>query len=455
MDRYGGWTDSGMIGPSITVRRQRLEGLQKFLIDHHQIIKDALYSDLRKSPQEADLTEIGVVLSEIGCALKNLKNWMRPRRLRLPLSYLPASASLVPEPLGSVLIISPWNYPLQLALAPLVGALAAGNTATIKPSELAPATAEILSLVPHYVPGVSVVLGGVEETTALLTQDFDHIFFTGGGAVGRIVMEAAAKNLTPVTLELGGKSPTWLDSSVNLGAAARRIAWAKFINAGQTCVAPDYLMCPPSMVDDVVAAINNAVHAMWGENPQDSHDYGRIINDRHFERLLALKPDAISDRNDLYVAPTVFAAENTTHDSMSEEIFGPLLPVIGMELAEAIEYVKSGPKPLAIYVFGREAKKHFVEQTSSGAVGSGVALLQAGATGIPFGGIGASGMGAYHGKSSWNTFTHMKPVISKPLFPDTLRMIQPPYSPLKTAIIHMVARIENTWGSLAQRGRES
>ncbi len=423
-------------------RRSRLLGLRTFVNENREQIMEALYSDLRKSPAEASMTEIGVVLDEIACALRNLRKWNAPKPLNAPFMFWPASAKLVQEPLGRVLIISPWNYPFQLALTPLVGAIAAGNAAVLKPSELAPYTSALLAKhLPKYVPGVEVVLGGIPETTALLEERFDLIFFTGSTRVAHVVMEAASKHLTPAILELGGKSPTWVDESVNLKAAARRIAWAKFVNAGQTCVAPDYVMAPPNLVDGLVKEIQLAISKMWGSNPQNSADYGRIINEQQLDRLHALYPDAVIDKADRYMAPTVFRLHDLDSEIMKEEIFGPLLPVIPMNIDEAIAHVNAGEKPLALYVFGKAAKDRFVSETSSGAVGVGIGLIHAGATSLPFGGVGSSGIGAYHGEESWRSFSHLKPVLTKPLWPDTLKMVQPPYSPLGKLVLQFKERL--------------
>lgn len=426
----------------IEVRRERLRGLLAMIHENERAIEQALFTDLHKSAEEAQLTEIQVVTAEIHHALANLRRWNRTRRIPVPVAFQPARAVLVPEPLGRVLIIAPWNYPFQLAIAPLVGAIAAGNQVVVKPSEVSAATSALLAeLLPRYVSGVEVVLGGIPETTQLLSQRFDFIFYTGNKQVGSIVMTAAAKHVTPVTLELGGKSPVWIDQTVNLRAAARRIAWAKFVNAGQTCVAPDYVMCPPHMVEQVVNAIEGAVVEMWGEDPSQSPDYGRIINERQFERLMNLWPTATANSAEKYIAPTVFHLDDVEAPVMEGEIFGPLLPVIPFELDAAIDFVNGRDKPLALYVFGRQARARFVEETSSGAVGAGVALIHAGASTIPFGGVGASGMGAYHGKASWRTFTHLKPVLEKPLWPDTLRLVQPPFGKAKRLALRIIGSL--------------
>ncbi|GGZ93818.1 aldehyde dehydrogenase [Streptomyces subrutilus] len=444
-----GLFDSGATRP-LAGRVARLKALRAMLTENQADWESALWADLHKSAGEAQLTEIGVVLAEIGHTLRHLRRWARPRRGPVPAVLWPARARLVPEPLGVVLVIAPWNYPVQLLLNPLVGVLAAGNTAVLKPSELAPATSALIArLVPRYFPdgAVRAVEGGVPETTELLAQRFDHIVFTGGGPVGRIVMRAAAEHLTPVTLELGGKSPVWFDDDARLHQAARRLAWAKFTNAGQTCVAPDYVMTTPDRVPALVAALETAIADLWGADPRAARDYGRIVNDRQFDRLVSLL-DGVDvavggdhDRTERYLAPTVVTVPaaggrpaigpDAAHAVLREEIFGPVLPVVTVESAEqAVEVVNGWDKPLALYVFtsSTRTRRLFEQQTSSGAVVHDAGLIHVAATGLPFGGVGASGMGAYHGAHSWRTFSHLKPVLHKPLAPDTLRLAQPPFT---------------------------
>lgn len=439
--------DSGAT-KSIDSRMKHLRALRAMLTENESAFEGALWTDLHKSPAEAQITEISVTIGEINHALRHLRRWLRPSRGPISLAMSPGRAKLVPEPLGVVLIIAPWNYPMQLLLDPLTGVLAAGNTAVVKPSELAPATSALIArLVPQYFPdgAVRVVEGGVPETTELLTCKFDHIVFTGGGAVGRIVMRAAAEHLTPVTLELGGKSPVWFDDDANLNDAARRLAWAKFTNAGQTCVAPDYVMTTPERVPALVAALEEAIEQMWGPDPRVSGEYGRIINERQFDRLVGLL-DGVQvnigghhERSERYIAPTVVTVDGETAavgpdaavPVLREEIFGPILPIVPVASAEqAVRIVNGWDKPLALYVFSAsvETRTLFERNTSSGAVVHNAGIVHAGSTGLPFGGIGASGIGAYHGVHSWRTFTHLKPVLTKPLKPDTLGLVQPPTS---------------------------
>jgi len=443
--------ESGTTKP-LAWRTRQLTALRALLTENGPEIEAALHIDLHKNPTESHLAEIGFVLGEIDNTLKHLRRWLRPKRVGVPGAVMPATASVVREPLGLVLVIAPWNYPVQLLLAPVVGALAAGNAVIMKPSELAPATSETLArLVPRYLDNraVAVVEGAVDETTELLQQRFDHIFYTGNGAVGRIVMRAAAEHLTPVTLELGGKSPVYVDESVDLALAARRIAWGKYMNAGQTCVAPDYLMAPPDVAQRLHAHLADAIHELYGQHPALSADYGRIVNDRQFARLNALLADGrvsvggSADSDDRYIEPTVLADVDWDDPVMQQEIFGPILPILTVSgHDEAIRRINAGDKPLALYVFSSraEVRKRFITETSSGALGFGIPTAHLIVPGLPFGGVGASGTGAYHGEHSIETFSHVKPVLAKPLAPDTMRLVYPPYTPAKDGFIRGLLR---------------
>ncbi|MEV6717462.1 aldehyde dehydrogenase family protein [Lentzea sp. NPDC051208] len=439
--------DAGTTRP-LAARTAGLRALRALLTENEAAFEAALWSDLHKNAGEAQLTEIGVVLAEIGHTMRHLRSWSRSRRAPVPLGLWPARARLVPEPLGVVLVIAPWNYPMQLLFGPLVGVLAAGNTAVLKPSELAPETSALIArLVPAYFPDgtVRVVQGGVPETTELLAQRFDHIVFTGSGTVGRIVMRAAAEHLTPVTLELGGKSPVWFDDDAHLDQAARRLVWAKFTNAGQTCVAPDYVMTTPDRIPALVQALRKAIADLWGADPRASEDYGRIVNERQFDRLVSLLDGTNvviggdHDRAERYLAPTVVTLSggrlsvgpDAAHAVLREEIFGPVVAVVAVDSAEqAIDVVNAWDKPLALYVFtsSSRTRRLFEQRTSSGAVVHDAGLIHVVVSGLPFGGVGASGMGAYHGHYSWNAFSHLKPVLRKPLAFDTLRLAQPPFT---------------------------
>ncbi|WP_066038567.1 aldehyde dehydrogenase family protein [Herbiconiux solani] len=443
--------DSG-ITCSLRWRTRQLEALKRMLVERSAEFEDALFADLGKNPAEAQLTEIGIVLAEIEHTLAHLRGWLRPRRVRVPLGLAPATASTMLEPLGVVLVIAPWNYPVQLLLAPVVGALAAGNAVLLKPSELAPATSALMAeLVPQYLDNraVTVVEGGVEITTELLAERFDHIFYTGNGAVGRIVMTAAAKHLTPVTLELGGKSPVYVDDTVDLAAAARRIAWGKFMNAGQTCVAPDYLLATRPVADALVPHLIDAIAELYDGDPRSSSSYGRIINDKQFTRLTGLLEGETvltggrSDERTRYLAPTVLGDVDRHAPVMQQEIFGPLLPIVTVTgLDDAIGFIRAGEKPLALYAFtnSKTAARRILTETSSGAVGFGAPVAHLGVAGLPFGGVGESGMGNYHGRRSIETFSHEKAVLTKRLVPDTLRLVYPPFTEKKDGFIRGLLR---------------
>ena len=433
-------------------RRAQLKALRALLLENSVRLEDALRTDLNKAPTETQVLEIGVILSEIDYTLKHLKRWVRPRRVSVPGSAIPASASIVREPLGVVLVIAPWNYPLLLLLSPFVGALAAGNAVVLKPSELAPtASALVAELIPRYLDpkGIAVIEGGVPETTALLAQRFDHIFFTGNGRVGRIVLEAAASTLTPVTLELGGKSPVFIDESVDIPLAARRIAWGKFVNAGQTCVAPDYVLATPQAGRKLASELTVAIRELYGADPAGSPDYGRIVSDAQFDRLEPMLGDGRvaaggeSEREGRYIAPTVLTDVAPDSPVMQEEIFGPILPILEVAGAEeAIRFIVERDKPLALYVFSEREKvrRRFITGTSSGAIGFGVPVIHLGVPGLPFGGIGPSGMGSYHGVRSMDVFSHDKAILSKPMRPDTLRLIYPPYTESKDRFVRGIFR---------------
>ncbi|WP_217181778.1 aldehyde dehydrogenase family protein [Streptomyces sp. AC495_CC817] len=440
---------SGRTRP-VSWRRAQLRALRTLLTDHAQELGEALRADLGKSPTEAFTTEIGFTVNEIDHTLAHLKAWLRPRRTGVPLALAPARARLVREPLGTVLIISPWNYPVQLALAPLVGALAAGNCAVVKPSELAPATSAALArLLPlHLDPqAVAVVEGGVPETTALLEQRFDHIFYTGNGTVGRIVMTAAARHLTPLTLELGGKSPAVVEPGTDLATAARRIVWGKFMNTGQTCVAPDYVLAVGETAAALEPHLASAVREMYGDDPATSPHYGRIVSTRHFDRLVGFLKDgrtvvgADHDRDSRYIAPTVLADVDPGAPVMNEEIFGPVLPVVAVpDLDAALSFITERDKPLALYAFtaSADSKRRLTAETSSGALAFGVPNAHLTVPGLPFGGVGESGFGRYHGEHSVDTFSHTKAVLDKPLFADPLRLAYPPFTTWKDRLLRLL-----------------
>ena len=434
----------------LAARRTQLEALRAMLVDHEADFLAALRADLGKSATEARLTETGFLLNEVSEALGHLHVGTRPSKVRLPLKLGPGRAQVVPEPLGTVLIIAPWNYPLQLTLAPLIPALAAGNTVVLKPSEIAPATsAAIARFVGEYLDPsvVRVVEGGVPETTALLAERWDHVFYTGNGTVARVVLRATAEHLTPTTLELGGKSPAIVTATANLGVAARRIAWGKFTNAGQTCIAPDYVLVHTSVAERFVAGLVAEIRTMYGDDPARSGDYGRIVNAHHVERLQGLlegggythvATGGTIDAANRYIAPTVLTGVDPSAPVMAEEIFGPILPVLTYEhgVAEATEFVAARDKPLALYVFTADPAEadHVIANTSAGGVTVNHALMHVAVPGLPFGGVGPSGMGAYHGKAGFDTFSHAKPVLRRTFRPDP-RIAYPPYTALKQRLL--------------------
>ncbi|MET8766284.1 aldehyde dehydrogenase family protein [Streptomyces sp. NPDC004658] len=409
-------------------RTGRLRRLRAMLTERGADLAAALDADLGKSRTEAYRTEIDFTVREIDHTLEHLADWLRPEPAPVP-AHLGADATAWTQydPLGVVLVIAPWNYPAQLLLAPVVGALASGNAVVAKPSELAPATSAALAeLIPAYLDtdAVAVVEGGVPETTALLAERFDHIFYTGNGAVGRIVMRAAAEHLTPVTLELGGKSPVFVDRGTDLDTVADRLARGKFLNAGQTCVAPDYVLTDPETATALEAALVRAVEGLFGPDPQRSEECGRIVNERHFDRLSALLDSGrvvvggVGDRAAKYLAPTVLADVDPASPVMREEIFGPILPIVTVPgLDEAIAFINDRDKPLALYVFSEsgETRDRIAAETSSGGLGHGLPLAHLTVSDLPFGGVGESGMGSYHGRYSIETFSHRKAVLSKPL----------------------------------------
>ncbi|HET9731392.1 MAG TPA: aldehyde dehydrogenase family protein [Acidimicrobiales bacterium] len=433
---------------SMEWRRAQLRAFLRLLDEGERELVRALGQDMGKPPIEAWTTEIGFVASEIAVMLRNLDRWARPERVRLPLVQRPGRAQIVREPLGVTLVIAPWNYPVHLLLLPMASAVAAGNAVIGKPSEITPATSAALSaLAVRFLDpdAVAVVEGGVEETQELLGERFDHIFYTGNGRVATKIMEAAAQHLTPVTLELGGKSPAIVTADADVEVAARRIAWGKFLNAGQTCVAPDYVLVTPETRAPLLTALQHAVRGFFGTDPKASRDYARIVNAHHTRRLAALL-DASRDQvvfggqvdeDARYIAPTVLDDVPADAPMMREEIFGPLLPVLEVASVEAaIEFVNARPKPLALYVFCGDsaAADHVIGATSSGGVCVNHTMMQLGVPDLPFGGVGMSGMGSYHGRHGFDTFSHRRSVLVKTRWPDP-PVAYPPYTQLKSWIL--------------------
>jgi aldehyde dehydrogenase (NAD+) len=409
----------------IGFRKQQLDILRREIAGNRQVILTALQQDLSKSAYEGYLTEVGIVLDEIRFIRKRLRRWARPRRVRTHLFLLPASSYRYVEPYGVVLIIAPWNYPFQLVMGPLIGAIAAGNSIVIKPSEFAPHTSRaIASLISrNFDPAYIAVCEGYSEVSqALLTQPFDYIFFTGSAAVGKLVMQAAARRLTPVTLELGGKSPCIVDRDVDINITARRIVSGKFINAGQTCIAPDYLLVHNEIKDSLIDRMKTSIQDFYGADPKLSPDYPRIVNDRHFQRLTDLMRSGRvivggqSDLQNLYIAPTIIDEVSWEDPIMENEIFGPILPVLTYDnIEETMAQIKKLPRPLALYSFSqnRQLNDTILGNLSFGGGCINDTLLHFANPHLPFGGVGNSGIGSYHGQKSFETFSHRKSILKR------------------------------------------
>ncbi|XP_058161069.1 aldehyde dehydrogenase family 3 member B1 isoform X1 [Dasypus novemcinctus] len=423
-------------------RAAQLEGLGRFLQDNKQLLLDALAQDLHKSAFESELSEISISQGEVNLALRNLRAWMKDEKVPKNLATQLDSAFIRKEPFGLVLIIAPWNYPLNLTLVPLVGALAAGNCVVLKPSEISKSTEKVLAeVLPRYLDQscFAVVLGGPEETGRLLENKFDYIFFTGSPRVGKIVMEAAAKHLTPVTLELGGKNPCYVDDDCDPQTVANRVAFFRYFNAGQTCVAPDYVLCSPETQERLLPALQSAITRFYGDDPRSSPDFGRIISEKQFQRLRGLLGcgrvaiGGQSDASECYIAPTVLADVREAEAVMQEEIFGPILPIVPVRgLEEAIEVIARREKPLALYAFSNSCQvvKRVLACTSSGGFCGNDGFMHMTLASLPFGGVGASGMGRYHGKFSFDTFSHHRACLLRPPGMEKVYALRyPPYSP--------------------------
>jgi aldehyde dehydrogenase (NAD+) len=427
-------------------RRRQLQQLRRMLVEHEDEFLDALASDLGKPRTEGYLTDIAFVVTEIDDMLKHLEKWNRPEKVSSPMVTRPAKSWLQPEPLGVVLVIAPWNYPVQLLLVPVAGAIAAGNAVVMKPSEVSAATSAVIArLVPQYLDDSAIVCieGAVPETTALLAQRWDHIFYTGNGTVGRVVARAAAEHLTPVTLELGGKSPAIVDASADVRVAARRIAWGKWLNAGQTCVAPDYVLVHRSVRDELLDQLQRAVRDFYGDDPQRSDSYGRIVSHRHLDRLRSLLTGGTVlfggqfDDTERYLAPTVLVDVDVESPLMSEEIFGPLLPVLTIDsIGDAIAFVDRRDHPLALYVFAQDdgVVDEVLARTTAGGVTVNGTIVHLTNPELPFGGVGESGMGSYHGEASVRVFQHLKPVLARSTKVDP-SIAYPPYTDRKAKLL--------------------
>lgn len=436
---------------SLAFRLEQLHKLKTAIRQHEPEIVEALHRDLRKSEFESYTTEIGYMYDSIGYMMKKLKRWMKPKRVRTPIMHFGSKSVVYSEPYGSALIIGPFNYPFMLVMEPLVGAIAAGNCAVVKPSEF---TSHVSSVIAKLIRGhfdeqyIRVVEGGKETTSTLIHAPFDVIFFTGSTQVGKIVMKAAADNLVPVILELGGKSPCIVDKEANLDLAAKRIVWGKFLNTGQTCVAPDYILAHREIKPALIAKIKEHMTVFYGVNPQQSPDFGRIVNDRHWERLTGLlEPSKVvvgggSDRGDLYLEPTLMDGVTWDDKVMEEEIFGPILPVLEYnDLDQVIASVNSRPKPLALYLFtnNKECERRVMKSVSFGGGCVNDTLLHLVTPYLPFGGVGHSGMGSYHGRYSFEAFSHRKSVLIKSTKINP-GFIFPPYTEKKLRMIKKVMK---------------
>lgn len=435
----------------IAYRLQALDSLKRAILQHESELKNALYADLGKSAAEAYMCEIGLTLAEIGYVRKHMRRWSRNKRVCTSLANFHAKSFTVQEPYGVTLIMSPWNYPVLLTLEPLVGALAAGNCCVLKPSAYSPETSRVLSqLISEIFPDeyVAVVQGGRQENQDLLEQKFDYIFFTGGVNVGKTVMAKAAAHLTPVTLELGGKSPCIVDKTANLQLAARRIVFGKYLNCGQTCVAPDYILIDESVKAPFVQAVKQEIVAMYGENALENPAYGKIINRKHFDRIVELIPDekvvfgGQHRVETLQIAPTVL--DNVTPDDavMQEEIFGPIMPILSIKsMDEAYNFVKNRPQPLALYIFTNDKKteRRFVREVPFGGGCVNDTIIHLASSNMGFGGVGNSGMGSYHGRKSFDTFSHEKSIVKKYQWID-LPIRYQPYTALKQRLVRLFVR---------------
>ncbi len=440
--------DSGKTRP-IEWRLRQLSEIERAMHEHESDFAEAIHKDLGKCRFEAVMTEMSFVEAEAKYARKHLRGWMKPTRVRTPLMAQPGRSYIEPEPKGVVLIIAPWNYPLSMVMAPLVGAVAAGNCAVMKPSEITSHTsAALAAILPRYLDqdAFAVIEGGIPETTELLAQKFDHILYTGNERVAQVVMTAAAKHLTPVTLELGGKSPCLIDKSADLEVAASRIAWGKFINAGQTCVAPDHVLVHREVAQQFIDALTRRIKEYYGDDPSLSPDYCRIASERHaarFAELLKGHKIHLGGRVDVakrYVEPTIVLDPPADSALMTEEIFGPVLPIITVdEMHHAIKFVADRPKPLALYLFtkSKALEEALLGRLSAGSVCINDAVIFMVSPELPFGGIGNSGMGRYTGWYGFETFSHMKPVMKRSFrFDSSLRY--PPYTEKKAKLLKLV-----------------
>ncbi|MBP8082920.1 MAG: aldehyde dehydrogenase [Spirochaetes bacterium] len=433
----------------VSYRIRSLKRLLSVVRKRETEIAEAIAKDFRKPLFESFITESGIIEDEIKFMLKRVDKLSKIKRVKTPVFHFKSSSYIVPEPFGNVLIICPWNYPFQLALSPLIGAVAAGNCAVIKPSELSPNTSEIIAdiIAEVFAPGhVCVINGGREVSEALLDEKFDYIFYTGGENVGKIVMRKASDNLTPVTLELGGKSPCIVDKTADIDLSAKRIVWGKFLNAGQTCVAPDFILVDESVSAELKECMVYYINKFYGNEPRHSSDYARIINERHTARLVGLMKDCSIysggdyDEKEKYISPTIINSPAWDSAVMKEEIFGPLLPVINYsDVDSVLDIIRNRPKPLALYLFSKDKRleRKIMSSVSFGSGAVNDTIINAGSAYIPFGGVGSSGMGSYHGIKSFETFTHYKGVIKKSNAVD-INLRYPPYTDKKLKLLKKI-----------------
>ena len=435
----------------LSFRRNQLRLLQVTIKENEAAILDALKKDLGKPALEAYIADVGMVYTEIRHMQKKMKKWAKPRRAKTPMAGFPAKSFIYPRPRGRGLIISPWNYPVQLMLLPLVGAIAAGNTAVIKPSEMVPETSSLICRLLSQTFGeefVATFEGGPAVSTELLTHGWDHLFFTGSTGVGRIVARAAAETLTPATLELGGKSPCIIGPTAKLKVAASRVVFGKLMNMGQTCVAPDYVWVHETVKDPFLKLVKEMIRERYGEDPSKSPDLARVVGEKHFNHLTAMIDPAkvihggSSDKDSLYVEPTIMDGVTRDDAVMQDEIFGPLLPVMTWRsLDEVIGTLQEEEKPLALYIFSEDKaeQEQIINQVRFGGGCINDTIMHVGNGFLPFGGVGASGYGAYHGEESFRTFTHYKAIVRQPTGSDPA-MRYPPYTPMKEKIVRFMFR---------------
>ncbi len=437
-------------------RKSKLKRVKVWIREHHKEIRDALYADYKKPAAEVDLFEIKPLISEIELAVKELDKWAVPKKVSTPLAYTGTKSRVIKEPKGVVLIIAPWNFPFMLTIGPLISAIAAGNCCVVKPSEMTPHTEQLLVKMLNELfeeEEVAVVTGGVEETTALLNLPFNHIFFTGSPQVGKIVMKAAAEHLSSVTLELGGRNPVVVDESVHLKDLAEKLIWGKFMNAGQSCVSPNYILVPKQKLNEVEEHLIKAYKKFYGDSKiQSNKDFGRIVNEKHYTRVKSLLDEALGsgaeivmggecDESDCFISPTILKSISYSNEVFKEEIFGPLLCLYTYEnLDDVIELINQQENPLALYVFSKSNSfiNKVIESTSAGTTAINETTVQFDHDHLPFGGAGYSGIGKAHGKYGFLEFTNQRSVVKQLSGTSTVKLIYPPYTKLKMKMIKMI-----------------